>query len=238
MGYIHGRGTRVFANGNALSSILDSAEVAMTNEPGETTVFDDKAKTFIVGLNDGTMGFSGKFDSADDGAALRGLVGADDNPIFSVFLGMEGAFTGQAIATALTTTVPVDGVAMESLDAQMAEHVAGQEGSILADGLPILDATAAATTGAGSAVDFGAHTGGVAVAIHVFGASAGGGTLHVRTSSATNFATSAVILTRTVKRASTYAEIVTSSVAAQRYLRASWSGVTVGTRLAAAAYKL
>ena len=66
MAFIHGKNTGVLVGGGNLSAFFNEASASQDVETAETTTFGSSAKTYIIGLKDGTMSVSGMFDGAED----------------------------------------------------------------------------------------------------------------------------------------------------------------------------
>lgn len=84
MAFVHGKNSTFSINDVSdttrdLSGAVDSCSLSQDVEMAETTTFADDAKTYIVGLKDGTFSVSGHFTAADNSAdvVLSGLLGFD-----------------------------------------------------------------------------------------------------------------------------------------------------------------
>jgi hypothetical protein len=66
MAFRHGKNTKVVVNATDLSSYFNDVTVNNTVETAETTTFgvSGGSKTYVTGLNDGTVSVSGLFDGA------------------------------------------------------------------------------------------------------------------------------------------------------------------------------
>lgn len=96
-----------------ISNTLDDVTFPRPVETGETTTFGNSAKTYVVGLTDGTISISGKFDATVD-AQMAGILGFDTPVSFEY--GPEGStagrvkYSGSAILTSYETASPVGDV--------------------------------------------------------------------------------------------------------------------------------
>jgi len=59
MSFYHGKNTRVYVNGNPVSSYLDSVNANVSADTVETTVFTDTAKQYIMGLKSAQLNAEG-----------------------------------------------------------------------------------------------------------------------------------------------------------------------------------
>jgi len=68
MAFLHGKATKVFIGGYDVSGYFNECSHANSVETSETTTFANTgdAKSYVVGLQDGTMSLSGLFDGAAD----------------------------------------------------------------------------------------------------------------------------------------------------------------------------
>jgi hypothetical protein len=83
MAFVHGKNSIIKVDNAAgtltdISSVTNSVELPRSLDTGETTTFGTSAKTFIAGLNDGTVSISGLYDPAVD-ATLSAAVDAVAN---------------------------------------------------------------------------------------------------------------------------------------------------------------
>jgi len=84
--FIHGKGTAVMLDEFDLSAYFNAADVAHSTETAETTAFGQSAKSYIVGLRDGTLSMSGMWAADTDGSdeELSAILGATTTPIVTV----------------------------------------------------------------------------------------------------------------------------------------------------------
>ena len=125
MTYKHGKDTVVLFDGYNLSAYFNEATFAVDVETAETTAFGSSAKTYIVGLKDGTASVSGMFDGVAAGvdAVLSNVLGASDSDVvtFAVDGGIaKGNRCGllQAKTTSYEVSSPVGDVVATSADFQ------------------------------------------------------------------------------------------------------------------------
>jgi uncharacterized cupredoxin-like copper-binding protein len=95
----HGKTTGVYLAGFNASPFFNSMETARTKDTHETTPFESDAKTYSVGLNDGTMSLSGFYDVGAAGLGgdelLDALYASDNDFPATVFLD-GGVVVGRA----------------------------------------------------------------------------------------------------------------------------------------------
>ena len=124
MAFIHGKSAQVLHGAYDLTSFLNEATASQEVETAETTVFGNSAKTYIVGLKDGTVSASGMFDGAANAVdeVLAGTVGSDT--LAPVTVGYEGLALGKRVSLLMAKTTsyevssPVGDVVSVSYDAQ------------------------------------------------------------------------------------------------------------------------
>lgn len=83
MAFVHGKNSIIKVDNAAgtltdISAVTNSVELPRSLDTGETTTFGTSAKTYIAGLNDGTVSISGLYDPAID-ATLSAAVDAVAN---------------------------------------------------------------------------------------------------------------------------------------------------------------
>jgi len=86
MAFIHGKGTITLCNEFDLSSYFNEASVSRSIETAETTTFGKSAKTYITGLQDGTLSLGGMFDGAANAIdqELTDVLGVDTGMVITV----------------------------------------------------------------------------------------------------------------------------------------------------------
>lgn len=166
MAFLHGKGTAVVFNQSDLSSYFNDATITRTVETAETTAFGASSKTYIVGLQDGTVSLSGMFDGSAGAVdeVLQGVLGTEDGALVSVFYGGATAGNrvsmGQAEATSYDVSAPVGDVVAASAELQADDGID--------NGIALTGLAAVSSTGTGSSQDNSAST-----------ANGGAGVLHV-----------------------------------------------------------
>lgn len=101
---------------------LDNVTFPREVDTAETSTFGSTAKTYVVGLTNATMSFTGKFDATYD-AAFSGIVGLDTPVSFEY--GPEGSVTGRVkysgtlILTSYETSGAIGDVVGVSAQAQI-----------------------------------------------------------------------------------------------------------------------
>ena len=181
MAFLHGKNITVLANDTNLSSFLNDASVTYNAETAETTAFGDSAKTYIIGLSDGTISLSGMYEGSATGfdTAITSALTSSNEVTTSIFYGTPAAGVRTSMAGGLINSydisTPVGDVVSASLDIQV------DGGVTQGDALSALAEVSATTTG--SEVDRGAAastTAGTCVAhLHVPTNSRDSGTLTV-----------------------------------------------------------
>lgn len=174
----HGKNTAILYSQYNLSSFLNEVSSSTEVETGETTAFGQNSKTYVVGLNDGTMSASGLFEAT----STAGSEGVD--PVISASLGsdtdgvltyaMSGLTVGQPAkiaavqSTSYEVSSPVGDVV--SISAEFQANGGIQTGLILASGT-----VSTATTTNGTAQDNAASSANGGVANFHVTANANGG---------------------------------------------------------------
>lgn len=124
MAFIHGKSAVVLHGAYDLSPYLNDGSVAASVETAETTAFGSTAKSYITGLEDGTLSASGMFDGAAGAVdqILTASIGSDTNAPVSFFPALSTIGNRVALLQAKTTgysvSSPVGDVVSVSYDAQ------------------------------------------------------------------------------------------------------------------------
>ena len=86
MAFIHGKSAQVLHNEFDLSSYFNDASVSRSVETAETTSFGATAKSYIVGLTDGTISLSGMFDGSANAIdqEMTDVFGVNDGSVISI----------------------------------------------------------------------------------------------------------------------------------------------------------
>lgn len=220
MAYTHGKSTAVLYNTATLSGYFNEASASRSVETAETTAFGSSAKTYIVGLQDGTLSLSGMFDgdTAAIDETLTATIGADGNDVITV--APEGlsngkiAFSAAVKETSYEVSSPVGDVVAATLEVQA-------DGGV--DRAVVLAGAAAVTTsGTGTAVDNTASSanGGVGY-LHVTANTRNGATTFKVQHSSDNVTFADLITFASVPTTTTASERVAVTGTVNRYVRAS-----------------
>lgn len=220
MTFRHGKNTKVLTGNYDLSSYFNEASASQMVETGETTTYGANAKTYVVGLADGTISMSGMFDGEANAVdqVLSTYLGDASGAVITI--APEGLAHSRRVKSASTHSTsyeissPVADVVSVSAEAQVTGGIS--------NGISLRDLTSATATGTGTALDNTASS-----------ANGGVGVLHVTTNSHNANATFKV---QHSADNSTWADLVTFTVVSttalaneriavtgtvNRYLRAS-----------------
>jgi len=156
MAFKHGKNTGVLVDAANLTAFFNDASASQDVETAETTTFGNSAKTYIIGLADGTMSLSGMFDGDADAIddVIAGALGAEAAGYATI--APEGLTIGnssyscQARKTSYEVSSPVGDVVSTSLSVQA-------DGGI-DRGVLLGAATAVTTTATGASQDGGASS--------------------------------------------------------------------------------
>lgn len=124
MAFVYGKNTVVLFGGYPLTGYFNEASVSESAEPAETTAFGNNAKTYVMGLVDGTMSLSGMFDGATNGVeqVMTTVLGSANASVVSV--APEGNALGKvaygcnARLTSFEVSAPVGDVVSLSSEVQ------------------------------------------------------------------------------------------------------------------------
>jgi hypothetical protein len=85
MATLHGKNSVVLFKQFNLTGYFNSADTSATVETAESTTFGSSAKSYIVGLRDGTISLQGLFDGAADAVdeVIRGTLASETDPILT-----------------------------------------------------------------------------------------------------------------------------------------------------------
>lgn len=152
MSFRHGKDGRVLVAQYDLSSFFNEMSSSQAIETAETTTFGSSAKTYITGLNDGTLSFSGMFDGAANAVSdvFEDIIDNESTPVITMahdrglVIG-SSCVMAQAKQTSFDITVPVADVVALSGEFQVTGG--------LRNGVILAGAVAATTTGNGASVD-------------------------------------------------------------------------------------
>jgi hypothetical protein len=227
MAFRHGKNTKILINSSDLSAFFNDASVSSSVETAETTTFGvgGGAKTYVTGLNDGSLSLSGLFDG-DTGAVddvMAGVLSSDNEVTFMVapdngiVLGAR-CYIGKSIDTKYDLSSPVADVVKTSADFQV-------NGGI-GRGIVLAPLSSVSSTSNGTSVDNAASTanGGIGV-LHV-PVNTRNGTIIVKIQHSSDNSTFADLVTfATVASATKTSEcvVVASGITVNRYLRVSYT---------------
>lgn len=84
--FLHGKGTKVLLDEFDLSGYFNSVDLTQTIDTAETTTFSATSKSYIKGLEDGTISLSGLYSQDTDGSdeELSAILGAATTPLITV----------------------------------------------------------------------------------------------------------------------------------------------------------
>lgn len=149
--FAHGKNVNIFVNEFDFSTFFNDVSASMMIETAETSSFGSSAKTYIVGLKDGTVSMSGMFDGTATGtdAVFSSILGSATKQ--KVIIAPSGNAVGNTAIVLLSddTSYEVSG-AVADLVQTSAEFQSSQgveNGKILSSGGAIT------TTGNGTSVD-------------------------------------------------------------------------------------
>lgn len=223
----HGRDTRVLAGQYEISNMLKDYTVSSTVSTGDTTAFTSSTRTYVTGIENGTVQLSGMFSAlggAGDVDAYFSTVLGQATPI-EVTVGIEGSFalgSNVAILDALETDYEIKG----SVDNMVAVSAKLQGTGGVLTGESLHNLVAETTTANGTGVDTGAlpvtTTRGAMGVIHV--TAANGSALAVKLQTSPDNVTFTDLITFSSFAAVGSQWIVSSTTATvQRYWRAVWA---------------
>ena len=220
MAFRHGKNTGVIVDAAELTSYFNEASASQDIETAETTTFGNTAKTYIIGLKDGTMSVSGMFDGSE--AAVDAKISAALGAVAAghVTMAPEGLTIGrvsyscQARKTSYEASSPVGDVVSTSLSIQA-------DGGI-DRGVLLAAATAVTASGEGAAQDNAASSAvGGAAYLHVTANTRDGGSTFKVQHSADDVTYADLVTFTEVSATSTTSERSEVSGTVNRYVRAS-----------------
>lgn len=168
----HGKTTGVYISNLNVSPFFNSADVARTVDTHETTAFESEAKTYQAGINDGTIGLSGLYDSSATGTGadelLESLRAAEADFPASIFMD-GGVAVGRAcrMGAVLNSSYSVSSAVGDLVSAKADFQVDGgvRYGKCLNAKTPISGVVTGASSDYGAAAptgDFNSSVGGFA----------------------------------------------------------------------------
>lgn len=225
MAFIHGKGTITLCNQFDLSSYFNEASVSRSIETAETTTFGKSAKTYITGLQDGTLSLGGMFDGAADAIdeELTAVLGVDTGMVVTVAPSGSLAIGERTLSTLgkLTSyeiSAPVGDIVSASSEFQSNEGINA--------GVSLHALSAETATASGTSVDNAASTanGGFGV-LHVTANTNNGNGVFKVQHSADNSTWADLVTFSTVATTVKTAERVTvaSGTTVNRYIRSTFT---------------
>lgn len=221
MSFRHGKDSKVLVGAYDISSYLNEFSYSQTLETAETTAYGDNAKKYLTGQNDGTISFSGMFESSTDAVAdvFEDIIANDTTAVIT--LAYDGGLTigrkaglAQAKQTSYDITAPVADVVSLSGEFQVTGGI--RQGVLLAA------ATSHTTTTNTASVDGSASSSNGAKAnLHVTANTMDAGTVIKVQHSADDSTWADLITFTTVSSGSVTSETSSASGTVNRYLRAS-----------------
>lgn len=126
MPFQHGKSTKVMFGAYDLTSFFNEASMSAKVDPAETTTFGKNSKTYIRGLNDGTISLRGLFDSTavtGPDVNLSAALGSSTDSCLTV--GWEGSLAAgkrvsasHSVTTSYEVSAPVADVVSASAEFQ------------------------------------------------------------------------------------------------------------------------
>jgi hypothetical protein len=219
MPFRHGKDGRVLVAQYDLSAYFNELSSSQSIEVAETTTFGSSAKTYITGLNDGTMSFSGMFDGDANAVAavLESIIANDSTP--AITLAHDAGLTigsscvmAEAKQTAYDITVPVADVVALSGEFQVTGG--------LRNGIILAGKATATTSANGASVDGSASSAlGARANLHVTANTMNGATVIKVQHSADNSTWADLITFTSVGATTLTSETATATGTVNRYLR-------------------
>lgn len=114
MAFVHGKGTVVTVDSNALTSYISDSTFSQSVDAHDVTAYGATNKAYIDGLIDGTFSIEGHYDDTKTTGPRDVLQGLEGGGAITVVRQPEGAGTGKAqdsfsaILTAYDESSPVD----------------------------------------------------------------------------------------------------------------------------------
>lgn len=228
MPFIHGKGTSVLLNAYDLSAYLNSADQTISVETAETTCFGSSAKSYVVGLRDGSISVGGFFDgaaSAVDEVITTALGGSTAAVVSIVETGAATIGNRCTVCQAHETSYQITGAVGDAVAVSAEFQIDGTNSSGAYRGVVLADlASYSGTTKNYTAVDNGASSAnGLIANLHVTANAAA--SLVVKVQHSTDNVTFTDLITFTTL-AGTGSEHKIVSGTVNRYLRVTWTGLS------------
>lgn len=220
--FAHGKNVNVFINEYDFSAYFNDVSATSTVETAETSAFGSSAKTYIVGLQDGTVSLSGMFDGTATGTdvVFSTVLGSATKQLVVVAPSGHSNGANAIMLEADDTSYEVSGavadVVQTSAEFQSSDGV--EHGKILSSG------SAVTSTGNGTSVDGGAATTNGGVGFLTVPTNTRNGNITVKIQQSADNSTFTDLITFTVVSSTTKTSQrveVTGSVA--RYLRVNYT---------------
>ena len=135
----HGRDTKVLLGKYDISAYLNEATPSMSIDTAETSTFGSSAKTYITGMNDGTVSLNGLFDgdAAAISAVFEDIINNDLTPVITI--AYDGGLTAGrdcTLATGKQTSYEIGAPVADVVSLSGELQVTGglRQGIILASG--------------------------------------------------------------------------------------------------------
>ena len=231
MPFIHGKSAIVLHNDYDLSQYFNDASTSRSVDTAETSAFGSSAKTYITGLQDGTISLSGMFDGAANAIdqEMTDILGVDGGGVITIAVGGSLAL-GQRVISALgdLTSYEVSAPVGDVVAANAEFQVDGGIGNAIS----LHALTAETATGNSSSHDGTASSanGGVAQ-LHVTANTMNNNMVFKVQHSADNSTWADLATFTTVATTVKTAERITvaSGTTVNRYLRSSWTASGTGS---------
>lgn len=220
--FAHGKNVNVFVNEYDFSTYFNDVTATSTVETAETSSFGSSAKTYIVGLQDGTVSLNGMFDGTATGTdvVFSAVLGSTTKQ--NVIVAPSGHSNGanaimlEADDTSYEVSGAVSDIVQTSAEFQSSDGV--EHGKILSSG------TAVSATGNGTSVDNTASSANGGVGFLSVPTNTRNGNITVKVQQSADNSTFTDLITFTVvsSTAKTFERVeVTGTVA--RYLRVNYT---------------
>jgi hypothetical protein len=155
--FYHGKGSKVYLNGNPMSSYLDSVDVSMAADTVETTVFTDTAKQYVMGLKSATLAAEG-FGAGSTGEIdqyLENAISTTEN-VWTWYpresagapgYGMKGYNTQHSVQASISGAVRVAAACQSNIGKEPVKCVRALAAATASSSGAALDNTAKSTNG-------------------------------------------------------------------------------------------
>jgi hypothetical protein len=231
--FVHGKSSKVYVDEFDLSGYFNAADTSITNTTEDTTAFGSSSKTYLLGLQDGTVSLSGMWSADTDGSdeELQAILGATTTPLLTIAedAGTIGnrAIVAKAHETSYAISNPVTGVSAVSADFQSSTGGTTNVTHAISAGVQLTTGASIAFGSLGdlASVDNAASSanGGIGV-LHVPTNTVAGGATTIKVQHSADDSSWADLITfSSVAAATATSEMVAVSGTVNRYLRATAS---------------